>query len=958
MAVKAKANLSGVNALAELDRISWKYEPVGDYEVKVKCPVHDDSSPSVTLNTEKNVWKCHASSCNVSGDIASFLAHANGVERSTILIDLSTRYDIGVVRTMSPEIVEKYHEKIWDSGPLIKALRDRALTDEDIRKHRIGFNEGRITIPIYDRQRRIVNIRKYLPGAPGAEKMRNSTGYGKITLFMPEQLQFTTVMIVGGEMKAIVASRFLNPIGVGAVCATGGEGSWDPSLTPLFKDKIVYVCMDVDSAGVVGGREVAAQIVYAAQAVKICKLPLDRTKYPTGDINDWVAKENAGEREFQVLIESAVQYVHQQEQDTPVEKMEVSLGEATSAKCIGRRVQFIAVPAAMDTTPYLIPKLVAVSCTKDQEGCTHCPVKPIEPDEDSGKVVVSVKPTSSGILDLIGGTQKEQRDGLLSALRIPPCKAAKLSIRDYYNVRDVRLTPELSRGNEDSDHVIQSAFVVGDKVDLNSAYILGGRVYPHPKTQQAILLLDSAEEAEDGLSSFDPTDEELKELELFKPDSWSTDSLRAKLHEIYDDLESNVTRIFKRRALHLVCDLTWHSVLYFNHDERVINGWVNSLIVGDSSQGKSETADMLLKHYGVGVKHDCKNASVSGLLGGVQKMGDRWFASWGVIPLNDRRLVVLEELKGAPIEVIGKLTDMRSSGVAEIAKIERRRTHARTRLLMISNPRSDKSVSAHNFGIEAIKDLVGGLEDVRRFDLAAVVSSTQVHADEINKLSSDRAKFQHRFTTELCRRLVLWSWTRKPEEIKIDPEAERTCIKKSAELCSKFSEVVPLIDRGTCRLKLLRLSTALAARTASFGDTRHELIVRPCHVEFVAEFLDRSYSEPSFGYADFSRAQNFATQVLDPEVVEAYILQTKYPRDFVEHLLHSEDIAELDFEDWCEIDKEVARKMVAFFVRKHAIYRLKRWYVKTAQFIDLLKRLKVKGISNEPTIDPKGKDKF
>ena len=72
----------------------------------------------------------------------------------------------------------------------------------------------------------------------------------------------------------------------------------------------------------------------------------------------------------------------------------------------------------------------------------------------------------------------------------------------------------------------------------------------------------------------------------------------------------------------------------------------------------------LMDHYKLGARHECKNATSAGLLGGLQQLGSRWFVSWGIIPMHDKRLVVLEEIKGTPIEVLAKLTDMRSSGIA------------------------------------------------------------------------------------------------------------------------------------------------------------------------------------------------------------------------------------------------------------------------------------------------------
>ena len=368
------------------------------------------------------------------------------------------------------------------------------------------------------------------------------------------------------------------------------------------------------------------------------------------------------------------------------------------------------------------------------------------------------------------------------------------------------------------------------------------------------------------------------------------------------------------------------------------------MIVGDSSQGKSETAIRLIEHYGLGVKHDCKNASSAGLLGGLQQLGsNRWFVSWGVIPMHDRRLVIMEEIKGTSVETVGRLTDMRSSGVAEISKIEKRRAHARTRLIMISNPRSGRPLNAYNFGVEAIKELIGSQEDIRRFDQATIPAANQVNPDDLNRLNSSRKSVDHVYTAELCKRCILWAWTRSLDQIEFENGAEKLCLELATKLCSKFSESMPLCDRGTMRYKLARLAVAAAAMSFSTLEDNEVILVRACHIEFVANHLDNEYSKPEFGYADFSRAQIFSSSILDPLQIQTKLLSTKFPKDLITQLIHTDEVTLVDIQDWCGIERDTAQMLLSFLVRKHALYRVKRWYVKTSEFIRLLKKIRDSG---------------
>ena len=489
---------------------------------------------------------------------------------------------------------------------------------------------------------------------------------------------------------------------------------------------------------------------------------------------------------------------------------------------------------------------------------------------------------------------------------------------------------------------MQPAICIGEGLELNESYQLTGRVYPHPKTQQSTLLISKYEPAVDALSTYKC--ENLEELKAFQPDEWTVGGIRKKLNNVYEDFEANVTRIYQRRALHLAVDLAYHSPLFLSFDGRSVKGWVEVLILGDSSQGKSETAINLMNHYGLGVKVECKNASVAGLLGGCQQFGNRWFISWGIMPTHDKRLVIWEELKGASTEVIAKMTDMRSSGVAEIPKIERRRTHARTRIIALSNPRSNQQLSTYNFGVEAIHELVGGLEDVRRFDYCVLLSSNDIDAKVLNTLLSNRPQTEHIFTAESCRSLILWAWTREGGQVEIPAQP---VLEAATKLCDMFTEVIPLIDKGSMRFKLARLAASLAARTFSCSEDMQSIVVRPCHIQFIAELFEKTYSSDVFGYADFTEAVKITETLIDPEIIKSQLEATPHPTDLAKSLLHTNKIDLIDLQDWCGWERTEAQQLLSLLVRKHALLRHNRYYRKTATFIHLLKDM----LSNNKLVD-------
>jgi hypothetical protein len=947
---KGKTNLpiERINALAELERWEWKYEPLGNNEVKIRCPVHEDNSPSVNLDVEQNLWKCHV--CPARGDVISLIAAIatrttqKQIDRSTVINELSARYDLESIKVLSQDLVEKHHARIWEAGPLLQALFDRGLTEQDIREARLGYWEGRISIPVYDEHFNVVNIRRYLPGAPGPEKMRNMKGYGRpARLYQVADLKYEKVWLCGGELKARLAKRMLNPHGVGALAMTEGEGNWEHKWSAKFKDKIVYICYDVDAVGFHNSRKVAGYLARYAKAVFLVRLPLDTTKYPKGDINDYVGQEHATDQDLLRLMAEALEFVP----DDPTKPEDTSsvrrvkLVDATRPENVGHRLEMDGTINALEETPYLIPRTIGCACDRNQVECVRCPVLPLDPHPDTGKVVLKIRGTAMGMLNMVGSPEKLQRESIRESLSIPPCKSVGFTIQDHFNVWDVRLTPQLTMSGSNADNVNMPALVVAEEVDLNVPYVLQGRIYPHPKNQQAVLVIDDVKQAEDSLNSFAPTNDELASLEVFKPSEWTTKAIKEKLDEYYADIEYNVTRIYHRRNLHVLMDLAYHSALYFYFDGRLQNGWVNALVAGDTSQGKSEATARLMGHYGVGERVECKNATVPGLLGGFENLGNKMFVKWGAVPTHDRRLVVLEEVNGTEIEIIGKLTDMRSSGIAELQKIGGvRRAHARTRQIWTANSRSNRKVKLFNFGVELIAELIGSTQDVRRFDVAMVLSEEEINPKEINKSQEERPHVEHKFTSDLCRRRVLWAWTRAPTQVVFDKDAEAACLAGASAMCSKYSEDVPLVDKGTMRFKIARLAVSCAAATFSTADDDVQTIrVRACHVEFVTKWLEHLYAGPVLGYADFSKAMSFARQMKDGNIVESHIRAQKFPRDFVDNLLHAKEITLGDIMDWCEVDKDAAQKVLSLLVRKNAIYRDGRFYSKTPTFITLLKSL-------------------
>jgi len=923
--------MAKINVLAELDKFGIGYQFASGNEVQCKCPFHKDDSPSCSVNTDVGVFICRAAHCAASGDIIDFLARATSVTRKVMTVELSKRYSLSNEPTVKPALIEKYHQNIWMADVLRNELYKRGLTDADIRKHRLGVFNGRITIPIKNDNGEFVNVRSYLPGAPGADKMKNLKGRAKKLRLYPEgQLGFNRLVITGGEMKAIVGSRWLNPFGIGCVTVTGGEGAWAPYLNDKIGGKLLYALMDIDAAGRMAADRILRMIQSHAVSTYDVLLPLDPLVYPKGDVNDYVTIDGNTPETLLALIESCSEWTS--EDNARVFGVEppqqVTLNRAYHAEFTSKRVEVVATVSAVDTKSCAIAKDFTVSCTKDQDFCGNCNVFAAKDER-----VWSIHPESDSILKMALQADYKQEETMKLEIGVPrECRVIKFSVKAFHNIENVLLSSSLSITDTSKDKELLPAMIVGEDIELNEEYRIIGTSHPHPKDQTTHLVISKYTTSADALSTHKIKDP--NSLKIFQPSDWSTEAISERFHAIASDFEANVTHIYGRPELHIITDLAYHSPLVLDMGrDGLQRGWVQVLILGDSAEGKSETVLRIKEHYGLGEKVSCKNASRSGILGGVDQSLGGHFVTWGALPTNDRRLVILEEFKGCSVDLIAQLTDVRDSGIAELQKIKKRRTNARTRIIALTNSRSGNQLAQYPYGVTAIPELVGAAEDIRRFDACLIVEKGELDKAQYNQAPPIRS---HVYTSELCRELVLWSWTRN-NSVNFTDEAKTAILEITGKLIDKYTDEIPIVDRGSMRYKVSRLAASCAARTFSTDETHEFVIVREGHVKFVTNFIQSCYDKFAFGYDRYSTSRKLSSQLREPDKIRELINAHGNNNFLLETLIENDQIRLVDVMDASgNHDTAWARSFISFLVQRRALINKGSYYVKTAEFVKFI----------------------
>jgi len=913
-----------VNVLQELEEWGVAVGKVtGDFAM-ILCPFHPDTTPSMRVRLtgkgQVGYSTCYSCGSNVTFPQLLYKLNEDAPKASKVSLRdvnefayyLSEKYHLqGEVPVIPPQTIDRYTMGLPSSGYLLQELEKREVSLQIAEKFKLGCDGSRITIPVYNEFGDCINVYKYLPGCTDGKKLFCIDGKGKPTVYPWSQLVgFDTLILAGGLIKALACTTF-NDIGIGAVSLTHGEKPVPDYLARLFSLKKVYVIYDVDDVGRAQAEQAARSLYQFVLEVKVINLNFD---VPKGGVDDYLSLY--GKEGLHQLIQDTKPWtpeIHDSKQSQEI--LECSLTEAVKSQNVGRRVRVPIKVVGACTSPYYIPKTYKVICDKaaKPEGmCSMCPmyVRDIpfyKEFEDESKAAL-------GVLDK---TDQQLTDALKKESRIPlRCKNVSFKIEDYRMLEDIRISPMLNLEEAEGEREDQLA-ICYTQVEANSSYLMEGRIFPHPDSQKAIMICSKSEPLSDDITNWS-LEEDLQVLQ------------DASYEEILLWMERNVTKIYNRPELHAVVDLIYHTPLMMKFGGDLVPGWGQALILGDAGQGKSQTTNAYCKYLGIGTRVECKNASVAGLLGGCANLpGSRkQFIKWGAIPANDRKLVLLEELSGASTEILGKLTDMRSEGIAQIPKIESKSTKARTRIIAVATPRSGRPLNTYSYGVEAIYELMGSPADIRRFDLAICLKST--HNKDYIDGSIPEPSIQ--LNREIMRASVLFAWTRKPEQIVFSLDVVDYIQTESSKLLKFYEEDrIPLINRGAIRFKVAKLSAALAARKYSVDPKDPELvIVKEEHVDWIISFLDRIYRGEEIGYYQYCKTVQELNNLTHPEYLEKELKTVPYVDDLVYGLSQESIYQPQDIMDWGGLSKEAANSLLSVMRRTRAIIRRgSHGYIKT-----------------------------
>jgi hypothetical protein len=746
------------------------------------------------------------------------------------------------------ELLEEYVDVLLGSRQHLRTMRERrGLNKETIEEFQIGWDGERFTIPVRDAKGRLLNVRRYDPSAKQAkDKMKSwAVGTGSRQLFGSDILDSSdSVIITEGEMDCIIGRQH----GLPTISHTAGAGSWDNRWNEQFEHKVVYIVYDCDDAGRRGARKVAHALEIFAKEVHIIDLPL---KGKGDDLTNYFVDQGYTATDFYTLMATASERVSRTSHLSSLrnsDAKQVSLEGTMNPEDHEKAITFTGTVAGKVFPNFVAPRRVEYDCNEGGgTRCAHCPISGRNHKE------ILIPEHDPVIMEIINKPKEARQKALLRHVGIPhTCPDVEIGEPDVYSVEEMIVVPAADEQFGSPNSVDRKVYNVGPfNTPVNTKVTFVGMNTTSTADGRGNLQTWTSEVSGADIDRFAMTDKMYEELQKFQPAEGQ--SCISKMKDIAADLEANVTKIYKRPALHIAYDLVWHSALNFVFKgQDVGKGWLELLVVGDTRTGKSEAAKRLCHHYRAGVLTTCEGATFAGLVGGVQQMSSTWVVSWGTVPLNDRRLVVLDEFSGiADKGILEQMSSVRSSGKAQINKIRSAETNARTRLIWIANPAEGATIDSYTNGaMDAIHGLAKNPEDVARFDFALAVASSDVPAEEINVRRPPRE--QHKYTSHLCGQLINWVWSRQPDQIVWEKGVENYVLERAQELGRRYVPDPPLVQAENVRIKLARMAVAVAGRLFSTDDTGELLVVDFEHVEAAEDLLNAFYGMASFGYREHS----------------------------------------------------------------------------------------------------------
>lgn len=836
-------------------------------EVAVRCPfphttinggTYFESNPSAHINVEKELFHCKV--CGATHNEVGFIKVIKGVTYKNA-IRLKETLESGVEDV---SIWETFKSKLDQD-----VVRRFNISDAVSQELQLG-SKGQpdtfcVPVFVYDE---LLDVRTYRPNQKPKWLSEPNVPVGLIIPDVKHLKEHKQVLWCAGEKDMLIARTH----GFTSFCATGGEQTVPHLFKQDFKDMDVYIIYDNDDAGRSGAVRMASFVTEAGGRAYIVdghhKICIEKGE----DLWDFFCKYHKTSFDLDaILLEtplfSSQDYQEAKQREYPhVSLQQINDGLFPENKTFMTSIQV----SATYNGSFSVPEAVEFMKTKEDEKSAMAPGEKRMWYLDEHNI--------KQLLSLCDNNLREDRilQNLKTFGQIDPkekfMKVTPLSTTVVYKatVTDVQEF-EYSVEVDQRTPIDFTTYSMGCQLETGKSYKIKAKVVAHPvQANHRVLVVMEAEEQTDEIKHFELSEELKEQLKVFQ-----AQDVEEGLNQQYEWAKGFLRPGTPKDIFHTV-DMYFNTPNMIEIDDYKTRGFLDVMIVGDTRTNKSSTAQALAKVYGKGNVLSLKTATTQSLIGGTDKSSN--VTKLGSIPRNHKGAVILEEFSTADPSFIKTMTEIRSSGVVKIERVQSTiQAPCQVRMLTISNPKPDrnhstKTVSEYPNGVAILEELVGAREDIARYDFVILVPAKDFE-NNYEYQSFRRIRTNHP-DLELYQNRLRWIWSRKSDQI-IFPDETLDQIGESMLRLNRHMDCSVKLLGQELHLKLARMSVAIAGRLCSTEDFE-TLIVRPEHVKWCEQFLMEIYDNEYFAFRTFAmneRAYNECT----PEIIkETETLYTQF----------------------------------------------------------------------------------
>ena len=794
-------------------------------------PKHTDKTPSAGFNFNQNKYKCFTCKITLQG-VEKIIMQLEGCSKTQAFKILENKFDakhykIGNVVSINQEQktkIETYFQVQWEF------LESKGCYIED--------NNLKIPIKIRDS---ILDI-KYTSLTQDKIKFFSSKG-AKVGLVYPFDVLLNTpkdkwVFITAGERDTL----YCQALGIKAMTITGGELKLpNEMLGHYFKDRLVAVVYDNDEGGKVGAIKLANWLLrQGAKQVKNITAHHLVCEENGGDIFDYFTKYQKTIKDFGKIFTDTTPFNYKKtfSFDAPFRE----LGDALKNGGHYAWYKGSGIIRAREEKKNILTTYALLQ-SKDETRRFYLDLRGVENLQEALKFCGSQKANKEKLMRMF--LKEELLDDKGKPLKTLPHKDWDYIPIETKTLQVVYITTsnKLNKMIEVKAMVKEGDIILGGEYEFVYNITTMPFVKENVVDPELIVLIGEKGELKSNLNNFKLDNKTKLRLSKFSQLTSNT-SVEEGWKRLFDNFALNAG-LETDYELFTIYELTYHSALKLPYDKArkiSLRGVLHSLVVGESGIGKTKITEQMQKWYGAGVKVDLQNTTAKALVGGSQKSANGSYKTViGVLPTQHKKLVILEELQRADKSFHTQIAEARASGEINIFRVSGGiSAECLVRQIENANQIQDKPISHYNNGVEILKSLIPGFQDIRRYDVFLIKGPKEQKPEHFKDNGKKSIFTKLDYTNRLA-----WAWTRESEDIKITPQAQDKAMEMHNFFRKKYNFRFNIFGNETID-KILRLAIAVAIALVSTDPTFSQVIVKKEHIEFVCNFIESIYTNDVF----------------------------------------------------------------------------------------------------------------